>query len=305
MNVTSKAIVLVVDGAADNLILLNSLLQDRYEVKLANNGRAALQVVQQIPRPDLILLDVALPEYDGYSVCQQLKSSPDTAGIPVIFLLDAGDGADEGAGEQRAMCVGGADVLPKPVVAETLLARVDTHLQLRHARELLKHQRNLLEHMVEEVTTELSQMLDAMIWAMASLAETRDNETVNHIRRVQNYVVALARELKPNKRFAEELSEGNIRSLYKAAPLHDIGKVGRARRDPAQAGPLDGRGVRDDEAAHRARARRHRRPGAAPRLHQQLPALRARDRLFAPGEMGRHRLSRGPGRRRHPACRRA
>lgn len=212
MNETSKAIVLIVDGASDNLILMNSVLQDRYEIKLANHGRAALQLMQQIPRPDLVLLDVALPEMDGYAVCQQLKSSPDTAGIPVIFLLPAGDDA----GEHRAMCGGGADVLPKPVVAETLRARV---------AQLLKHQRNLLEHMVEEVTTELSQMLDAMIWAMASLAERREYETVNHLRRVQNFVVALARELKPNKRFSEELSEANIRSLYKAAPLHDIGKV--------------------------------------------------------------------------------
>jgi putative two-component system response regulator len=217
MNV-KKAIVLIVDEAADKLISMNGMLQDQYEVKLANNGRAALDIMQQVPRPHLVVLDAVLPDMDGYSVCQQLKSSPDTADIPVIFLQQHSD-------EQLAFERGGADVVVKPPVAEVLRARVETHLQLRHSRELLKQQRNLLEHVVEEVTLELSQMLDAMIWAMASLAETREYETANHLRRVQHYVAALARQLQPHKRFKEELSDANVQALYKAAPLHDIGKV--------------------------------------------------------------------------------
>lgn len=217
MNV-KKAIVLIVDEASDNLIALHGLLQKQYEIRLANSGRAALSVMQQVPRPDLVLLDAALPDIDGYTVCQQLKSSPDTADIPVIFLQAEAD-------PERALREGGADVVAKPVAGEVLCARVDTHLQLRHARELLKQQRNLLEHVVEEVTLELSQMLDAMIWALASLAETREYETPNHLRRVQHYVVALARQLRCDPRYAEELSDAAIKSLYKAAPLHDIGKV--------------------------------------------------------------------------------
>jgi putative two-component system response regulator len=219
MNV-KKAIVLIADEAPDNLIEMHRLLQQQYEVRLANSGRAALAVMQQVPRPHLVVLDAALPDIDGYSVCQQLKSNPDTADIPVLFLQ-----AREHSDEERALMEGGADVVAKPVVGDVLRARVDTHLQLRHSRELLKQQRNLLEHVVEEVTLELSQMLDAMIWALASLAETREYETPNHLRRVQHYVVALARQLQGHKRFAEELSDANIKSLYKAAPLHDIGKV--------------------------------------------------------------------------------
>ena len=219
MNV-KKAIVLIVDEASDNLIEMNRLLQKQYEIRLANSGRAALSVMQQVPRPHLVVLDTALPDIDGYAVCQQLKSNPDTADIPVIFLQ-----AREECDEERALMEGGADVVAKPVVGDVLRARVDTHLQLRHSRELLKQQRNLLEHVVEEVTLELGQMLDAMIWALASLAETREYETPNHLRRVQHYVVALARQLQGHKRFSEELSDANIKSLYKAAPLHDIGKV--------------------------------------------------------------------------------
>lgn len=226
-----RAIVLIVDEAAENLIQMNGLLQDRYEVRLANSGRAALMVMEHMPRPDLVVLDAALPDIDGYSVCQQLKSSPDTADIPLIFLQTQPD-------EARAICEGAADVIFKPLVSEVLRARVETHLQLRHSRELLKQQRNLLEHVVEEVTAELSQMLDAMIWALAALAETREYETANHLRRVQHYIAALARRLRSHSRYAEELSDANIKALYKAAPLHDIGKVSIPDAILLKPGPL-------------------------------------------------------------------
>lgn len=117
MNV-KKAIVLIVGEASDNLIEMNRLLQKQYEIRLANSGRAALAVMQQVPRPDLVVLDTALPDIDGYAVCQQLKSNPDTADIPVIFL----QARDEGD-EARALMEGGADVVAKPVVGDVLRAR--------------------------------------------------------------------------------------------------------------------------------------------------------------------------------------
>ena len=138
MNV-KKAIVLIVDEASDNLIEMNRLLQKQYEIRLANSGRAALSVMQQVPRPHLVVLDTALPDIDGYAVCQQLKSNPDTADIPVIFLQ-----ASEERDEERALMEGGADVVAKPVLGDVLRARVDTHLQLRHSRELLKQQLSLI-----------------------------------------------------------------------------------------------------------------------------------------------------------------
>jgi putative two-component system response regulator len=221
MNHNNKAIVLIADAVPDKLLWLNGLLQDHYEIKLAGDGRAALRIAGQVPRPDLLLLATGLPELDGYSVCQQLKRNPDTAGLPVILLC--GDGPEA---EQRCYADGAADVIAEPLVAEAVLGRIGLHLQLRHANELLARQRLHLEELVSETTHELTQMVDAVIWALASLAETRDDETVNHIHRVQRYVVALARQLQPHPRFAHELSNRNIDFLYKAAPLHDIGKVG-------------------------------------------------------------------------------
>ena len=222
MNDTAKAIVLIVDQVPDHLEQLRGLLQEHYDVRLASHGAAALQLVQQLPRPQVVLLDVALPELDGYDVCRQMKSSPDTAGIPVIFMA----ATYLPLHEQRGYAAGAADVLAMPVQAETLLARVDTQLRLKRASDLLAHQSMLVEHLVEERNLELSRMLDATLLAMAALAETRDDETRNHLHRVQRYVAALARELQQQKRYAAELDEANIALLYKAAPLHDIGKAG-------------------------------------------------------------------------------
>lgn len=222
MNEQSKAIILIADAVSDNLLWLNSLLHEHYEIKLAGDGHAALRIAQHVPRPDLLLLDARLPEVDGLSVCQQLKRNPDTAAIPVLLMASSGDP------EEASHCyaAGAADVLCTPLLPEAVLARVATHLQLKRSGELLRHQRLHLEDMVSETTQELTQMIDAVVWAMASLAETRDYETANHLRRVQHYITALARQLQTHPRFQHELSNRNIGFLHQAAPLHDIGKVG-------------------------------------------------------------------------------
>jgi putative two-component system response regulator len=186
MNV-KKAIVLIVDEATDNLIQMNGMLEDQYEVRLANSGRAALDLMQHMPRPHLVVVDAACRASTA-TACAS-SSSP----VPTPPTSRHHPAAP--SRRARAFEAGAADVVAKPVLAAVLRARVDTHLQLRHSRELLKQQRNLLEDVVEEVTLELSQMLDAMIWAMASLAETREYETANHLRRVQHYMAALARQL--------------------------------------------------------------------------------------------------------------
>jgi putative two-component system response regulator len=222
MQLSMKPTVLIVDDAPDNLMLMNELLQDRYEVKLANNGRNALRIAGQAAPPDLILLDVMMPELDGYSVCRQLKMNSATAEIPIIFLTAKNQSEDE----QRGFQEGAVDYISKPINPVTLRSRVSTHLQLKASREMLKDQNKHLAYLVDERTRELQQMQDAIILSMASLAEMRDNETGDHIRRTQHYVAALARRLQSHPRFAEQLSDENIELMYKSAALHDIGKVG-------------------------------------------------------------------------------
>ncbi|MGO4378214.1 HD-GYP domain-containing protein [Pseudoduganella sp. RAF19] len=218
MNAKTKPVILIADASAENLVRLNALLQDHYETRLADDGPAALRLAQVLPRPDLVLADV---DIGGAQLCQQLRANPDTAAIPLIIVV----GRDDDAHRQDMMCEGAADVVTRPIVAEVLLSRVASQLELKQARELLSRQGRHLEQLVAERTRELAQLADAAVWALASLAEKRHGKTDSHLSRVQHYVEALARGLQAHPRFAHELKEEHIPLLFKAAPLHDIGKV--------------------------------------------------------------------------------
>ncbi|MGL4602934.1 MAG: HD domain-containing phosphohydrolase [Iodobacter sp.] len=218
----SRSTILVVDDTPDNLMLLNGLLRDRYRVKVANHGDVALRLVMADPKPDLILLDVMMPDINGYEVCRQLKSNKETEDIPVIFLTAKTAVEDE----EEGFAAGGADYISKPIIPSILLARVHTQLALKSAQVFLKNQNQHLEYLVQERTRELAHLQQATILAMASLAETRDNETGKHLRRTQYFVALLALELSDDPRFNDELTPANIQWLYKSAPMHDIGKVG-------------------------------------------------------------------------------
>ncbi|MFZ6772969.1 response regulator [Undibacterium sp. SXout7W] len=219
---SARQIVMIVDDTPDNISLLSGLLKSQYKIKIATNGLKALQVAMLDPAPDLILLDVMMPEMDGYETCRRLKANPRTADIPVIFLTAKSQVQDE----EMGLRLGAVDYIGKPISPPIVLARVATQLNLVRARYLLQDQNRHLESLVLDRTRKLAKMQDATIMAMASLAETRDNETGNHIRRTQHYVAALARALQNHPRFASELTDENIDLLFKSAPLHDIGKVG-------------------------------------------------------------------------------
>lgn len=227
----TQARVLVV-GAGDGETGLMALwLQQRCQLVLAGSGRAAWRAVQEAA-PALVLLDAALADIDALELCRQLKASAALAGVPVIVLgVGAGDGVGDGAGDgdgaqQRAFDAGATDVWSKPLCRGAVQARVDAQLELALARRRLADPHGHLDDLVAQRTVALERMQEALILAMGSLAETRDNLTVNHLRRTQRYVAALAHELREHPRFAAELSAENINLIYQAAPLHDVGKVG-------------------------------------------------------------------------------
>lgn len=230
-----KQTILIVDDTPDNIMLLSRLLKEKYNTKVATNGTTALQIATSTPELDLVLLDVMMPGMDGYETCRALKANPATADIPVIFLTAKSQVEDEAMG----LTLGAVDYLTKPISPPILFARVATQLTLRRARQQLEEQNENLERIVAERTRQLSLMQDATIMAMASMAETRDNETGNHIRRTQNYVKALAEQLRQHPRFTGSLSAEAIELLYKSAPLHDIGKVGIPDRILLKPGKLD------------------------------------------------------------------
>jgi putative two-component system response regulator len=218
----SKATILVVDDTPENLTLMTGLLRDDYQTKVANSGERALKVALGAAVPDLVLLDIMMPGMDGYEVCRRLKADPRTRNVPVIFLTAKAEVADE----QQGFDVGAVDYITKPISAPLVLARVRTHLALKAAADFLRDKNAYLEEEVARRTHEVQVVQDVTIMAMASLAETRDNETGNHIRRTQNYVKALAKRLQRQPKYAAALPDDMIEMLYKSAPLHDIGKVG-------------------------------------------------------------------------------
>ncbi len=214
--------VLVVDDTPANLTVLGELLSQRYRVRVANSGQRALAAAASQPRPDIILLDIMMPGMDGYTVIQHLKADPALRDIPVIFVT-AMDADDD---ETRGLQLGAVDYVAKPIRPAILLARVNTHLELKRARDWLQDQNGLLER---EVTRRMQQnelIKDVSTHALALLAEKRDNETGNHLARTQAYVAALCGYLGNHPRFAQALQEPMRTLIIKAAPLHDIGKVG-------------------------------------------------------------------------------
>jgi putative two-component system response regulator len=218
-----KATILVVDDTPDNLSLMSGLLKDLYKVKVANGGEKALKVALSETPPDLILLDIMMPEIDGYEVCRRLKADARTRNIPIIFLTAKAEVEDEAYGLE----LGASDYITKPISPPIVLARVKTHLSIKSVQDFLRDKNQFLEAEVQKRTAEVSAIQDVTIHAMASLAETRDNETGNHIRRTQHYIKLLANKLRLHPRFAHFLdSDQTIELLFKSAPLHDIGKVG-------------------------------------------------------------------------------
>lgn len=226
--------ILIIDDSPENLVVLGELLQPHYRVRAASSGLRGLQVAHTAPRPDLILLDVMMPQMDGYEVLLQLQRNPLTQDIPVIFIT-ALDGTDD---EQKGFDLGAVDYISKPMRPAIVLSRVRAHLELKRSRDWLRDQNSYLEAEVRRRMEENQLIQDISMRALASLAETRDNETGNHIRRTQSYVDILAQALCRHPRFAHQLDARAIDLIVKAAPLHDIGKVGIPDQILLKPGPL-------------------------------------------------------------------
>ncbi|MDD2743915.1 MAG: two-component system response regulator [Rhodocyclaceae bacterium] len=230
----SQPTILIVDDTPENLSVLGELLQSTYRVRAANSGRRALQIAHGTPPPDLILLDVMMPEMDGFDVLAELRNNPATKHIPVIFVT-AMDGTED---EEHGLDCGAVDYITKPIRPAIVLARVRSQLELKLARDILRDQNAYLESEVAKRMSENQIIQDVSILALARLAETRDPETGNHLRRTQEYVRTLAQSLRDHPRFANFLDDETIIGLAKSAPLHDIGKVGIPDHILLKPGPL-------------------------------------------------------------------
>ncbi len=208
-----KGKILAVDDTPASLKLLTSILKEYgYDVRSAINGDLAMQSAMTNP-PELILLDIRMPEMDGFEVCRRLKAHSDTCNVPVIFVSAISDTEEK----VKGFTLGAVDFVTKPYQREELLARVRTHLEVNRLR-------NHLEDLVQERTCRLvesekklkASLLD-FIAAMAATVEMRDPYTAGHQRRVADLAVAIGREL--------QLPEDQLEGLHLAGVVHDVGKI--------------------------------------------------------------------------------
>jgi putative two-component system response regulator len=199
--------VLAVDDESTNLHLLRQILQERYRLLFAKDGPRALELARK-EHPDLILLDVMMPDMNGYQVCQQLKADPDTAAIPVIFVTALTDPADEVDGFEA----GAVDFITKPVNPAVVKARVQLHLSLVRMEELRATRLQIVQR-------------------LGLAAEYKDNETGLHVIRMSHYSRLLGE--------AYGLDEHEVEDLFIAAPMHDIGKIGIPDRILQKPGRLE------------------------------------------------------------------
>jgi putative two-component system response regulator len=211
--------IMVVDDSPDNIDVLRGILSANYSVKAAINGKQALKIAES-NKPDLILLDVMMPEMDGYEVCKKLKANPLTQDIPVIFVTAKSQTMDE----EKGFELGAVDYITKPISPSIVNARVKTHLaSSQHQREL--------ERQVQKRTAELEDMQLEIIRRLGRAAEYKDNETGLHVIRMSLYSRFLAQQTAANENW--------IDLVFKAAPMHDIGKIGIADHILLKPGKLD------------------------------------------------------------------
>jgi putative two-component system response regulator len=214
--------ILIVDDNPENILLLGEILKNKYNVKAAATGKKALEILWENNPPDLVLMDVVMPGMDGFEVCKLLKGRASSQNIPVIFVTALGESLDETKGFE----IGGVDYITKPFQPSTVLARVKTHLTLHDQNRVLEDKVVARTQSLATSAQALNDTQDVTIYALATLAEYRDNETGLHIMRTQRYVKVLATYLMSQPKFKNQSSPEIIELLYKSAPMHDIGKVG-------------------------------------------------------------------------------
>lgn len=218
----TRPLVLIVDDNSANLLMLGDLLDGTYRVRLAKSGEQALSAALLEPQPDLILLDIMMPDMDGYEVITRLRAQPLTAHIPVIYVTAKGAGDEEAYG----LGLGAADYIAKPINPDVMLARVQAHVNLKRMRDGLLAQNSWLEHEVARRVKDTVLVQEASLRAIAALGEARDNDTGDHIRRTQLFVEVLGRQLAQHPKYRDQLTPARLETIVKAAPLHDIGKIG-------------------------------------------------------------------------------
>jgi len=216
MKYDERDVILIVDDIEINRLILREILQDDYRIVEAESGSEAFELLyEEKLSPTVVLLDIMMPDIDGFQVLERIKGSTDTSHIPVLFIT-AADSEDT---ESRGLKEGAADYITKPFNHDVVRARVDNHINLARYR-------HKLEQLVAKKAAEVTKTYEQTLEILATIIEYRNLESGAHIRRTTLLTEIIVAKMLNMERFRPLLLAQNVLSLVKASALHDIGKIG-------------------------------------------------------------------------------
>lgn len=216
-----ESVIMIVDDTPENLMLLTDILRRQgYKIKAFQNGKMAVNAALKNP-PDLILLDIMMPDMDGYQVSRMLKQDTRFENVPILFISALSSSFDK----LTAFEAGGVDYIDKPFEQAEIKARVKAHLTIHFLQKKVAQHNEKLQEIVKKQVEEITHSHLATILAMIKLAEARDDDTGKHIERTKIFCQMLARTM--GKMYCNDqlIDEGFIENIFNASPLHDIGKI--------------------------------------------------------------------------------
>ncbi|MDR0290322.1 MAG: response regulator [Treponema sp.] len=224
---SEKELIILVDDNPANLRIGKNVLSEKYRVATAPSGEKMFSLLEN-NKPEIILLDIDMPEMNGYDAIKILKSKPETKDIPVIFLTARTESGDELEG----LTLGAIDYIVKPFQPPLLLKRIEVHLLVESQRKTLEKQaaelkdfNENLQKMVEEKTQSVLDLQSDLLKTIAELVECRDDVTGGHIERTQRGVQILLEEIETSGIYREETAGWNHSLLLQSCQLHDVGKI--------------------------------------------------------------------------------
>jgi putative two-component system response regulator len=217
---TEKKLVILVDDNPTNLRIGKNVLAEKYSVATAPSAEKMFSLLEN-NSPALMLLDIDMPEMNGYEAIKILKSKPETNGIPVIFLT----GKTESDDELEGLSLGAIDYITKPFQPPLLLKRIEVHLLVEAQRKELQYFNENLQRMVEAKTESVLELQNALLKTMAELVECRDYITGGHIERTQRGIEILLETIEASGVYREETKGWDVGLLLQSCQLHDVGKI--------------------------------------------------------------------------------
>ena len=213
--------ILVVDDNRANLEELKVILKKDNYITITVEDAKKVRASVLVYKPDLVLMDVAMPEISGFELCERLLKDPVIKNIPIILVMASYSLKDIARGFQK----GAVDYITKPFNKTEVRTRVALHLKIHDLTTELENKNKYLQSLVKKQVKKISKTQMETIFSLAKLAQSRDDETGRHLERVQKYCYALSVELSKTSKFKDVINKNFIKNIVYASPLHDIGKV--------------------------------------------------------------------------------